>query len=81
MGEWLYKSEKGDGGQGMYSEENVATHTEPIPKSLRQSELFTSLLQEAEGTMRLELTDRRRSPRDKSPKVRRKKKQLEDKTK
>jgi hypothetical protein len=44
----MKKNEKGDGGQGIYSDENLATHAEPTLESLCQSELFTSLMQEAE---------------------------------
>jgi hypothetical protein len=70
----MKKNEKGNGDQGMYSDEDVATHTEPTVESLRHSEVFTSLMLEAEGNIRPELTDRSRSPRDESPKTRRKKK-------
>jgi hypothetical protein len=45
----MKKNEKGDRGHGMYSDEVVATHAQSTLESLRQSELFTSLMQETEG--------------------------------
>jgi hypothetical protein len=53
----MKKNEKRNGGQGIYSDEDVATHTGPTLESLHQLELFTSLMQAAKGNMRSELTD------------------------
>jgi hypothetical protein len=57
----MKKNEKGNGDQGMYSDD-LSTHAEPTPKSLCQSELFTSLMQETKGDMRSEPRDRSHSP-------------------
>jgi hypothetical protein len=58
----MTKNKKRNGGQGMYSDTDFSTHTEPTLKSLEQTELFTSLMQEDKGNMRSESRDQSRSP-------------------
>lgn len=53
----MTKNQKRNGDKGIYSDDDLSTHTQTTLKSLRQSELFTSLMQEAKGNMTSEPKD------------------------